>query len=309
MAYKIYIGKNTYIHHKNDEGLKLLISKGYLNETKNIEESDIILYTSSSPHYTDAITDINIEDDKYKNKVIILGPHFSVFPTRYIAFIENKNKNIVYNLLSDWVIKLWEHYLPIKNLQFVKLPYPVNVDLFKPAEINNKNIIIIYIKNRIASDYNFIIEYINETYSDKYKIAIFKYSDKYKQEDFIESLSNAYFCIWIGTHESQGFALQETLSMNVPILVFNVHTMAQELGHENNILYNYEATTLSYWDDKCGEYFLNKEEFYSIFLIFLSKIKENYYSPREFILNNLSPEACFNIFWKPVIEKYKLLNL
>lgn len=303
MTYNIYIGKDTYIHHKNEEGLKLLFDIGYLKKTNNPEESDIILYTSSSPNNSGCINDINIDDDKYKNKIIILGPHFSVFPTNYIASIKNIHNNVVYNSLSDWVVDCWEKFLPNKTFPIIKMPYPVNVELFKP-ENNNKNVIVIYIKNRVASDYEFIIEYINIIYGHIYTIAIFNYKNSYKQEDFIEALSNAYFCIWIGSHESQGFALQETLSMNIPILVFNVKTMSQELGNENNYLYNFNATTIPFWSDKCGEYFINKEEFISIFLIFLSKIKDGYYSPREFIMNNLSPDKCFNIYWKPNIEKY-----
>jgi hypothetical protein len=309
MSYNIYIGKDTYIHHKNEEGLKLFFDKGYLKETKNAEESDIILFTSSSPNNSGSINDIDIDDDKYKNKIIILGPHFSVLPTRYIASLMNKNNNIVYNSLSEWVVDLWEKFLPNKNFPIITIPYPVNVELFKPSNQNNKNVIIIYIKNRVPSDYEFIIEYVNETYGNNYKIMIFNYRNTYKQDNFIEALSNAYFCIWIGTHESQGFALQETLSMNVPILVFNVHAMSQEQGQENDPSYRFNATSIPYWSDKCGEYFITKEEFYSTLLIFLSKIKDNYYSPRKFILDNLSPDTCFNIFWKPIIDKYCICNL
>ena len=39
------------------------------------------------------------------------------------------------------------------------------------------------------------------------------------------ALKQARFCIWIGRHESQGFAFQECLASNVPILVWDVQSM------------------------------------------------------------------------------------
>ena len=95
-------------------------------------------------------------------------------------------------------------------------------------------------------------------------------------------------------HESQGFALQESLSCNVPLLVWNIKSMNQEYGQ------NYDdipATTIPYWDERCGEYFYKIEELEDKFNLFLSKIE--LYKPREYILDNLSFEVC----------EQKLLNI
>ena len=57
-------------------------------------------------------------------------------------------------------------------------------------------------------------------------------------------------------------------------------------------LKNLEATTTSYWDSKCGEIFYNIDELESIYNIFINNIEK--YKPREFIVDNLSVEACEN---------------
>jgi len=100
-------------------------------------------------------------------------------------------------------------------------------------------------------------------------------------------LQNSKFGIWLGRHESQGFALEEALSCNVPLLVWNVTSMNQEYG------LNYpdiKATTIPYWDERCGEYFYDFEELDNTFNLFISKLDT--YKPREYVLENLSVEVC-----------------
>jgi hypothetical protein len=302
--YNLYIGKNTWIHDKNKKGLNLLIKYKCLNIVNNIDDANILLFASFQNNNT--IDEIDIYDIKYRNKLIILGPHFSVFPNDYIKNINyNINKNIIYNLLSDWVINEWKK--TINNLPLVSLPFPVDVDLFKPDNdiiYNNKKKIMIYIKQRKEEDYLYIIKYLENLY-DKNNIKIFNYDDKYNEVDFIETLKDTKFCIWIGRHESQGFALEETLALNVPILVFNVKNMGQEKGFENNYEYlQINATTIPYWNEYCGEYFTDLNEFENIFQIFIKNIINGYYKPREFIINNLSPTSIFKKYWEPIIKKY-----
>ena len=53
---------------------------------------------------------------------------------------------------------------------------------------------------------------------------------------------------------------------------------------------DYPATTISYWDDKCGEYFFNANEFEEKYKLFINNLEK--YKPREFILDTLSPKIC-----------------
>ena len=95
----------------------------------------------------------------------------------------------------------------------------------------------------------------------------------------------------MGRHESQGFALQEALSMNIPLLVWNVKSMNQE----ENINYpEIFGTVIPYWDERCGEYFYEQNEFIETYDRFIDKLDT--YKPREYVLDNLSVEVCSERF-------------
>jgi hypothetical protein len=63
--------------------------------------------------------------------------------------------------------------------------------------------------------------------------------------------------------------------------------MNQEYG------YNYEdisATSIPYWDNRCGEYFHKLNELSNTYTRFIANLMN--YNPREYILENLSMEVC-----------------
>ena len=101
--------------------------------------------------------------------------------------------------------------------------------------------------------------------------------------------------IVLGRHESQGFAIEEALSCNVPLLVWSVTLRKKEYPYRNeyqNIKSN--VTTIPYWDERCGEFFLEKEELEETFNKFINKL--NTYKPRDYILENLSVKKCSENF-------------
>lgn len=271
----------SHIHHKNIHFILKCkkISFFIIDSVNDINKIDLAhfdaIYSPCNP----------IDVSKYPNTKFIFGPQFSVFPENILNLI--KGNKTVYNLLSQWVINVWKKFPICDNLNLVALPFGVDTDKF----IDNKNIeersgIIIYFKHRNPSDLYFIENFLK---SKNLYYTIFSYDQKYDENNYIKYLQNSKFCIWIDAHESQGFALQEALSCNVPLLVWNVTSMNQEYGsHYSDII----ATTTSYWDDKCGELFYNSSDFEETYNKFIENI--NNYRPREFILENLSIEVCEN---------------
>jgi hypothetical protein len=226
-----------------------------------------------------------IDVSLYPNTKFIFGPHFSVFPDNKLISI--KGSNSVYNQLSDWVVKLWKQFSQCDNLKLVTLPFGVDTEKFiniKP--ISERNNVIVYFKRRNPIELNYIETFLK---CKNISYRIFSYVDRYDENDYLNYLQNTKYCIWLDAHESQGFALQEALSCDVPLLVWNVTSMNQEYGSGYS---NLPATTVSYWDDKCGEIFYNVSELENIYNKFMSNIEN--YKPREFIIENLSIEACEN---------------
>ena len=275
-------------HHKNKQGIEMMLS--YLKYTfkwgniADINNYDII-YSSSLP----------IDSSLYPEKKFIFGPHFSVFPTNKLTSINNVLNNSIYIQPSEWVRQLWknkkaENVLPIKSF-----PFPIDTEKFKPIQ-NNKTKVFIYFKRRKPEELNFIKNFLTEK-NIEYKI--FDYIKRYEEKDYLSYLQESQYGIIIDAHESQGFAIEEALSCDVPLLVWNVKSMKQEYGSSYD---NIPCTTIPYWDKRCGEYFYEAGELESKMDIFLQKLDE--YKPREFILENLSVEKCGERF----IELVKIIE-
>jgi hypothetical protein len=237
-----------------------------------------------------------IEVRKYPNTKFIFGPHFSVFPEEHqMNMISGKNS--IYIQPSEWVAKVWQDNPICNNINVLPLPFGVDTERFKDIKpITERDKVFIYFKQRNHQELYTLCKFLE---NKKIEYVIFSYKKRYSESDYINYLQNSKFCLWLDAHESQGFALEEALSCNVPLLVWNVSSMNQEYASTYS---NIPATTIPYWDDRCGEYFYHEHELEEIFNRFLSKIET--YRPREYILENLSMELCekkfidimFNIF-------------
>jgi glycosyltransferase involved in cell wall biosynthesis len=266
----------SYFHHKNKMGLIAILNYlqwtykvGKLNDIVNFD----IIYSPSEA----------IDVSKYPTKKFIFGPHFSVFPDHKMNLINNKYANSIYIQPSKWAADVWIN-MGVKHIPIKSMPFAVNTNLFSPPKENNKNLVFIYFKGRKLDELNFLKKILKDK---NIEYRIFDYRNKYQESDYLDYLKKSKYGIWLGRHESQGFALQEALSTNVPLLVWDVKSMNQEEG------YNYPeifGTAIPYWNNQCGEFFYSKEEFEPTYIEFINKL--NTYEPRQFILENISVEKC-----------------
>ena len=264
-------------HHKNKSGLFEMLTKNNvdfeLGDNSLIDDFDVI-YSPSNP----------IDTSEYPGKKFIFGPHFSTFMDTRLQIINNIYQNAIYIQPSIWAKDAWTNqpHIPIKVQ-----PFPVNTSRFCPID-NKKTKVFIYFKRRKQSELDIIENFcINKGYDP----IIFNYLKKYNEDDYLNVLQNSMFGIILDAHESQGFAIQEALSCNVPLLVWSATSMEQEEGSHFPPI---EATTIPYWDDRCGEVFTNECDLEQTFETFISKFGQ--YKPRDYIMENLSIEPCYNIF-------------
>ena len=271
---------NGFIHHKNRLGLIQMLE--YLKmdykqgNIQDIEDYDVI-YSSSNI----------IDTSKYPNKKFIFGPHFSVFPSNTLYEINNIHKNSVYIQPSTWVVNLWKNMNAEQILPILRQPFPVDIDKFSPKE-NGGNKVMVYYKARDPNEMNFLLNFLN---FKNITYRIFDYKQRYNEEDYLNYLQECKYGIVLDAHESQGFAIEEALSCNVPLLVWGAKTMNQEYRSNYG---NIPCTTIPYWDETCGEYFYEANELENKYNVFINNLE--HYGPREYILNNLSTEKCAEHF-------------
>ena len=274
---------NNGMHQKNLNALlqyKFEITTIYNTNLNNINLNAFdVVYSPSQP----------IDVKQYPNTKFIFGPHFSVFPQEeQMQMITGKNS--IYIQPSDWVKNLWySFYFCRQNIKIKTLPFGVDTEKFNEIKpISKRTNVFIYFKRRQQKELNFVQNFLKK---NGYNPIIFDYVNRYSESDYINYLQNSKLGIWLDAHESQGFALQEALSCNVPLLVWSVTSMNQEEGGNYNDI---PASSIPYWDNRCGESFTDALQLQPRFNKLIENI--NTYKPREYVLENLSIEKCKNKF-------------
>lgn len=266
----------TFIHDKNWNALQK-----YKNIDLTIVHSLEELYKQDLTKY-DAVysPSTNIDVKLYPTTRFIFGPHFSTFAEKErIDIISGENS--IYIHPSKWAKNSWNMVSNQISLQV--LPWGVDTDFELDPKIERTKVFI-YFKSRELDELYYLVDTLQKK---NIEFVIFSYQHRYPETEYKKYLEQSKFGIWLDAHESQGFALLEALSYNVPLLVWNVKSMKQEYGRNNPDI---PATTIPYWDNRCGEFFYDKSEFVNTFDTFLSKIDT--YAPREYILENLTMEIC-----------------
>ena len=293
---------DTHCHHKNKIGFDLLCKA---NSIESICTNDALQFEG---HY-----DLVIVPSEYipphafpNSKYVMYGPHNFVFTNGIWQGSANSpyfRRHCFYNLLSDWIVHIQNEFNGMSLLSKA-VPFPVDVERFCPFLQEATHDCFVYFKGRKRE----LLAYAEERLKSLgLRYIIIRYGS-YTEEQYLQVLRTSRFGLWIGSHESQGFALQEALSTNVPLVVWNVKSMFDEYNRQNEICYKenpqkykLKATSVPYWDKRCGELFTEKEELDAKVMA----MSQSYalYRPREFILETLSPVACY----KRLVEVLKTI--
>jgi hypothetical protein len=275
---KLYV--EGWIHPKNKIGLDLM----------NCDEFSIDFNFNSDVRY-DWILSLS-EFKKFESyDKIIYGPHIM-----FDAVNDNTKfgKSELFNTLSTWLELLASKLKP--NLNCISLPFAVDVDRFVPNKKNGKP--VIYYKSVSKDILNDVIHHLGDDF------IIFNYDTRYNEMDYLNVISKAPYVIWVGRHESQGFALQESMSCDTPVFVIDVSSLRDEI---NSFWINYlpgtelKATSASYFDDRCG-LISTVDNWKNEINIFIENV--NFYNPREFVIDRLSSTACREL-WIKKLSNYE----
>lgn len=210
----------------------------------------------------------------------VIGPQIWFFD-EHVKFLKDHLeyfKSII--VPSEWV----------KNLAISKFGFPENKIKTWPVGIKlsnlNRNVkydCLVYSKRRSQEELNYIIKFLE---NKKFTYNIISYGN-YSESDLELLSSQSKFCFLLNGTESQGIAVQEIMSNNVPLFVWDV-TNWNDQGPDWSV----SATSVPYWSSECGEKFYKIQDLDKTFDEFYSKIEE--YTPRSFVENNLSYKVSVN---------------
>lgn len=270
---KIY--RTGDFHHKNSQGMDLVEGVYPWNG-----ETDGIIICND-------INEEIIKNPSYPR--VVIGPGVDL--ARVITYFGqyNGDKKIVFNCLSSWNKRLIERDGKNERVKYECIPFPVDTEKFKPA-LQKKQRFFIYFKILHTNVLNVLLTYLNQKEFFKNEHRIFIYGH-YNEEDYLNYIQEAEFGIWVGRHESQGFALEEAMSCGCPLFVYDVKSMKDECINDRiypwgHLQGEYDATAASYFDETCGIVVKEAEDISKQFDVFYNRL--SLYRPREYVLNHLT---------------------
>lgn len=173
-------------------------------------------------------------------------------------------------------------------------PVGIDTDTWHPVPGNNKDIdLLIYDK----------VMWNREVVKPPLSAAISAFASRsdlvvetvvygnYTEGEYRSLLSRSKGMIFLCEHESQGLAYQECLSSGVPILAWDQGSCLDP----NRFAWgqpNIAATSVPYFDNRCGERFEGPKDLEEKLSLFMEKIEASEYSPRVFIMENLTLRRC-----------------
>jgi hypothetical protein len=204
---------------------------------------------------------------------------------------------------SEWANNVYKPYFGDRCAVW---PVGIDTDKWKPIlksgnseilkdEIEDGKTVDFLIYDKIMWDYERTCNDLKKPISNELEkrglsFEVIRYGN-YGPGEFQQALSRCRAMIFMCEHESQGLAYQECLSSGVPILAWdqgwcldpNRFTWGQP---------EIPATSVPYFDKRCGIKFHGIGEFSARLDEFLGKLKSNAFQPRDYILENLTLEKC-----------------
>ena len=214
---------------------------------------------------------------KIEQDTTIIGPQVWMFDGYGQFLIQNQNyyKKII--APSEWVKN---KFITKFNLPEDKLAvWPVGIETFN----NERDITydcLIYFKRRDQSELDAVKKFL---VSNGLSYRMVEYGG-YGEDGFKNLVNQAKFCFLINGTESQGIAVQEIMSMGVPIIAWDIKEWLDQ-----GEAYRVPATSIPYWDERCGEVFFNIDDLEVTFSKFYATLDQ--YDPKAFIKDNLSFEC------------------
>ena len=224
---------------------------------------------------------------------ILFGPQMGTFS--YPGITGDYRPELVgrcaFNALSEWVIAMRKEFAP-PSMPYVCFPFAVEIEKFYPKPQPKDLDCLVYIKHREPGFIQKALDIIKEsgvsyetiTYSEYYEV------------DYMTLLDRVKFMIVIDANETQGFALEEAMANDVPLLVCDAQSMFDEYygnvqphGHFASSK-QLRATSVPYWSDECGLRITELDELANA----IQTMKDKKFSPRKYILETLSPEVCMD---------------
>ncbi len=114
----------------------------------------------------------------------------------------------------------------------------------------------------------------------------------YQEKQYKNLLRTCRAMIFLSASETQGLAYQQALSCGRPILAWDRGGYWPDPSYYPHKVRFQPVSSVPYWDERCGMKFENVAQFGKQLERFWSGMQNGSFRPRDYILSNLTLEAC-----------------
>jgi hypothetical protein len=158
--------------------------------------------------------------------------------------------------------------------------WPVGIDTAYWTHSNQKKARLLIYNKYQDNLCDRILKTVNEL---KISAEVIRYGS-YVSDEYRRLLETAWGIVWLSASESQGLAVLEAFSMDVPVLAWD---QGRFTYHSNSLKKTYhfdQATSVPYFDNTCGMVFSKTEEFPVKLTDFMKNLES--FRPRKFVFLN-----------------------
>lgn len=212
----------------------------------------------------------------------VVGPNLYSMPKDVPS--ELTLEDVLYLHPSRQICDLWRY------AGFTRAPlrsWPVGIDTrdFAPGDGEQReDFVLLYHKRRDRAEVRAIEASLGAL---GLRHELLEYGE-YAEAEYKQLLASCRFVLWHGCHESQGIALQEALAAGVPVLVWDVTSLADDMprGSYDEPMTTLAVTTVPYFDERCGVRVWSADDLPDAIRAMFERAEE--FSPREYVEEHLS---------------------
>lgn len=114
----------------------------------------------------------------------------------------------------------------------------------------------------------------------------------YSHDELIEKIAVSRSAVFLSANETQGLAYQQILATGTSIFAWNPAGFWKDPFYYPHKVKFQPVSSVPYWDSSCGMTFRDVPDFKANLSDFLKKQENKFFSPRKYILENLTLEVC-----------------
>ena len=209
--------------------------------------------------------------------------------------VNNPNLYCKFLVPSEQVVDSVSKAIPaFKDVKKQIWPVGVETKKWSPGKLRlqKKDTLLLYIKGSISEEDKEIISHLK---SKNMRVELIQYG-MYEPMEYRSKLRRARAVVWFGAWESQGIAMLEAWSCDVPTFVRASCDCSEPAYHLCKSIIKYSP----YLDSKCGFFFRTEKELQVLLKSFIEISGDSSsFSPRAWVKGNLETKK----------QLFKLLNL